>query len=170
MPSQGQRGSHTPTILIVDDHEIVRQGIRSLLESARPEWNIVGEAENGAEAVENVKSLQPDVVVLDISMPVMNGLEAAKAISKLGVRTRTLIFTMHESERIAIEVKAAGANGFVLKSQAARDLVAAIEALLGGGSFFGSGSKDGSARTDGAPPPGASNATGASPFSAASPF
>lgn len=163
-----QGGRRVPRILIVDDHEIVRQGIRALIESSRPDWQIVGECENGAEAVEMVKTLQPDVAVMDISMPVMNGLEAAKAIAKLGTRSRILIFTMHESERLAYEVKAAGANGFVLKSQAARDLVAAIEALLAGGSFFGPGSRTNGPEDEGAPPPGAMRA-GAQPFGTVSP-
>jgi DNA-binding NarL/FixJ family response regulator len=139
--STKQSGGRIPRILIVDDHEIVRQGIRSLIEASRPEWRIVGEGQNGEEAVKMVQELQPDVAVIDISMPVMNGLEAAKAISQLDTKSRTLIFTMHESDRLAHEVKAAGANGFVLKSQAARDLVVAIEKLLSGGSFFGPGTK-----------------------------
>jgi two-component system nitrate/nitrite response regulator NarL len=124
-------------ILIVDDHEIVRQGIRSLLTRSRPEWEISGEATNGRDAIEAVRNLKPDVVILDVTMPVMSGLEAAQQIRKLGVATRILIFTMHESKRLAGEVREVGAHGVVLKVQAARDLIQAIDALLAGGTFFG---------------------------------
>jgi DNA-binding NarL/FixJ family response regulator len=127
----------TAKILIADDHEIVREGIRTLLSRARPEWEICGEARNGKEAVEAVQSLTPDVVVLDITMPVMSGLEAAPRIARLGLHTRVLIFTMHESDRLVTEVRNAGAQGYVVKSQASRDLVLAIDRLLAGGTFFG---------------------------------
>jgi DNA-binding NarL/FixJ family response regulator len=126
----------TNRILIVDDHEIVREGIRNLVGRARPEWEICGEAKNGKEAIEAVKSLRPDVVILDVSMPVMSGLEAAPHIVRLGFNSRVLIFTMHESERLAAEVRSTGAHGYVVKSQAARDLILAVERLLDGGTFF----------------------------------
>ncbi|MGA8872765.1 MAG: response regulator transcription factor [Candidatus Acidiferrales bacterium] len=124
-----------PKILIVDDHEIVREGIRTLLGRARPDWNICGEASNGMEAMVKAKSLEPDIVILDITMPGMSGLEAALRINRLGLRSKILIFTMHESEQLATEVRDAGARGYVLKSQAARDLVQAIERILAGGTF-----------------------------------
>jgi DNA-binding NarL/FixJ family response regulator len=124
-------------IVIVDDHEIVREGIRTLITRSRPKWNIVGEASSGAEAIEICKTLQPDVLVLDITMPGMSGLEAALKIAESELRCRVLMFTMHESERLAAEVRQAGAQGLVLKSQAARDLIRAIECLLAGGTFFG---------------------------------
>jgi DNA-binding NarL/FixJ family response regulator len=123
-------------ILIVDDHEIVRQGVRSMLLRARPEWEICGEAGDGKQAIEAVQRLKPDVVILDITMPVMSGLQAAPQIAKLSRDCCILIFTMHESERIASDVRAAGAHGYVQKSQAGRDLVLAIDALLAGGTFF----------------------------------
>jgi len=126
----------TARILIADDHEIVREGIRTLIDRSRPEWDICGEATNGEEAIEAVKSLKPDVVVLDITMPKMSGLEAAPRIAKLGVGCRVLMFTMHDSDRLASEVRNAQAQGLVLKSQAARDLIRAIERLLAGGTFF----------------------------------
>jgi DNA-binding NarL/FixJ family response regulator len=125
-------------IVIADDHEIVREGIRTLIDRSRPEWDICGEATNGEEAIEAVKSLKPDVIVLDITMPRMSGLEAAPRIAKLGVGCRVLMFTMHDSERLASEVRNAQAQGLVLKSQAARDLIRAIERLLAGGTFFAS--------------------------------
>jgi DNA-binding NarL/FixJ family response regulator len=126
-----------PRILIVDDHEIVREGIRTLIGRSRADWDICGEASNAAEAVAAVKNLQPDVVILDITMPGTSGLEAALRMNKLGLQSRILIFTMHESERLAKEVRDAGARGYVLKSQAARDLVSAIERILAGGTFYG---------------------------------
>jgi DNA-binding NarL/FixJ family response regulator len=127
-------------ILIADDHEIVREGIRTLIDRSRPQWEICGEASNGEEAIEAVRALKPDVAVLDITMPGINGLDAASQIANLGVGCRVLIFTMHESERLATEVRQAGAQGYALKSQATRDLIRAIDQLLSGGTFFGSSS------------------------------
>jgi DNA-binding NarL/FixJ family response regulator len=123
-------------ILIADDHEIVREGIRRLLNSSRPDWEICGEVVNGSQAVNSVRELKPDVVILDVTMPVLSGLEAASQIAKLGTGCRILIFTMHDSNRIRTEIRDAGAHGYVQKSQAARDLIAAIECLLEGGTFF----------------------------------
>jgi DNA-binding NarL/FixJ family response regulator len=122
-------------ILIVDDHDVVRQGLRSFL-AARPDWEICGEASDGEEAVRAVADLKPDVVILDVTMPGMSGLEAAARIIGLGTRTRILIFTMHESQRIAIDVREAGAHGLVQKSRASHDLILAVECLLAGGTFF----------------------------------
>jgi DNA-binding NarL/FixJ family response regulator len=129
-----------PKILIVDDHEIVREGIRRLL-TKRSDWDICGEATNGKQAIDTVKNLKPDVVVLDISMPGMSGLEAAPHILKLRAGCRILIFTMHDSAQLVSEIRDVGAQGYVQKSQAARDLVEAIECLLKGGTFFGDGCK-----------------------------
>lgn len=126
-----------PRILIVDDHEIVREGIRTLLGRTRSEWEICGEASNATEALHAVKSLAPDVVILDITMPGTSGLEVAQRIKSMQLPSRILIFTMHDSERLAAEVRDVGAHGYVLKSQAARDLVIAIEKILGGDLFFG---------------------------------
>jgi DNA-binding NarL/FixJ family response regulator len=123
-------------ILIVDDHEIVRQGIRTLLAWSRPQWEICGEAVNGLLAIEAVKTLKPDVVILDVTMPVMSGLEAAPRINALRLGCRLLIFTMHQSETLTSTVRNAGAQGYVVKSQAARDLILAIERLLAGDTFF----------------------------------
>jgi DNA-binding NarL/FixJ family response regulator len=123
-------------ILLVDDHEIVREGIRTLITRFRPELEICGEARDGEEALVAVRALRPDVVILDITMPKMSGLEAAPRIAKLGLGCRVLMFTMHDSERLSTEVRQAEAQGLVLKSQAARDLVRAVDRLLDGGTFF----------------------------------
>jgi DNA-binding NarL/FixJ family response regulator len=123
-------------ILIVDDHEIVREGVRTLINRERPQWQVCGEAKSAQEGLEACRTLRPDVTVLDITMPGLSGLEVAASIFELG--SRVLMFTMHESEQLATEVSQAGAQGFVLKSQAAKDLIRAIERLLGGGTFFGS--------------------------------
>jgi DNA-binding NarL/FixJ family response regulator len=125
-------------ILLVDDHEIVREGIRTLITRSRPEWEICGEARDGEEALEAVRNLKPDIVILDITMPKMSGLEAAPQIARLGLGCRVLMFTRHDSERLSSEVRQAEAQGLVLKSQAARDLIRAVDRLLSGGTFFSS--------------------------------
>jgi DNA-binding NarL/FixJ family response regulator len=122
-------------ILIADDHEVVRQGVRQIL-AARPEWEICGEAVNGQEAIQLAGELRPDVIIMDITMPVMSGLEAARKLSGDRNGPPILIFTMHESRSLAESVKEVGARGFVFKSRAARDLIKALETLLKGGTFF----------------------------------
>ena len=123
-------------IVIADDHEIVREGISRILTRLRPDWEVCGEAATGSEAVELVKTLKPGVAVLDISMPGINGLEAARQIAKLNSGCRILVFTVHDSDWLKTEIRDAGAHGYVQKSQAARDLVNAIESLSTGGTFF----------------------------------
>lgn len=115
-------------ILVADDHDVVRQGVRALLE-AQPGWDVCGEAVDGRQAVEMARRLKPDVVVLDIGMPDMNGLEAARRILEGGQGIEVLILTMHESEQLIREVVRAGARGYVLKSDAGRTLVAAVQSL-----------------------------------------
>jgi DNA-binding NarL/FixJ family response regulator len=122
-------------ILVADDHEVVRQGIRMILE-ARPDWEICGEAENGQEAIRLASELRPDVIIMDITMPVMSGLDAARELSKLRLPSRVLIFTMHESKSLDSSVRKVGADGYVVKSRASRDLIEALERLLSGGTFF----------------------------------
>jgi DNA-binding NarL/FixJ family response regulator len=124
-------------ILIADDHEVLREGLKSLLAKSRPDWEICGEATNGDEAIRCVQELKPDLLILDITMPGLSGLEASRRIRKLGIRVPVLIFTTHHSDRLSVEVQQAGAQGYVLKSQAARNLVLAIDTLLAGGTFFG---------------------------------
>jgi DNA-binding NarL/FixJ family response regulator len=115
-------------ILIADDHEVVRKGIRSLLET-HPEWEICGEASSGKDAVAKAARLKPDVVLMDITMPETSGLEAIPEILKAQPRPKILVLTMHDSGQIASRVLAAGASGLVLKSDAARDLILALEAI-----------------------------------------
>ena len=122
-------------ILIVDDHEIVRRGIRALVEG-HPGWEICGEAADGREAVEKAAELRPDIVLLDVGMPNLNGLDAARQILAAQPHTRVLILTMHESEELVREVLEIGARGFLLKTDAAKDLVTAVEALQRRGTFF----------------------------------
>jgi len=125
-------------ILLVDDHEVILEGIRTLVERSGRDWEICGIAHNGQEGVEMFSSLKPDVVVLDISMPVMNGIDAAKAMVKKKHDAKILLFTMHNSERMVSEAKDAGARGYVVKSQAAHNLIRAIDEVLAGKTFFGS--------------------------------
>ncbi|MBI4454998.1 MAG: response regulator transcription factor [Acidobacteria bacterium] len=122
-------------ILIADDHEVVRRGFRSLLET-RPEWEVCAEAVTGREAVEKATQHNPDVVVMDISMPELNGLEATRQIVKALPKVEVLILTMHDSEELVREVLDAGARGYVLKSDAGRDLVAAVDAVRRHKPFF----------------------------------
>lgn len=122
-------------ILIADDHEIVRHGIRALIES-HPGWEVCAEAVDGREAVEKTRELRPDLALIDVSMPNLNGLDAARQIVQSFPHTRVLILTMHESEQIVREVLEVGARGFLLKSDAARDLVSAIQALQRRTTFF----------------------------------
>ena len=122
-------------LVVADDHDIVRRGLRDLLEQ-QAGWKVVAEAANGNEAVEKVLKMQPDVAVLDIQMPVVNGLEAAKQIVKSSSKTRILILTIHDSDTLIKEMLDAGVTGYVLKSDAVRDLVVAVEALHHGKTFF----------------------------------
>jgi DNA-binding NarL/FixJ family response regulator len=117
-------------ILLVDDHPIVRQGLRTLLEG-RPGWEVVGEASDGLEALDKVDNLQPDVVVLDVTMPRMNGLEACRLIQQKQKTSgpEVLFVTQHDSPQMMHEALHAGARGYVVKSNAARDLLEAVEAV-----------------------------------------
>jgi DNA-binding NarL/FixJ family response regulator len=122
-------------LLVADDHEIVRKGLRSLLE-AQPGWQVAGEASDGREAVEKARELHPDVTVLDIGMPSLNGLEATRQMLKNDSRAKILILTMHESDPLIRAVLDAGARGYVLKTDASRDLVTAVNAVRSNKTFF----------------------------------
>ena len=122
-------------ILIADDHEVARKGIGCLLES-HAGWEVCGEATDGREAVELAGRLKPDVLLLDIGMPNLNGLDATRQILAIMPEARILILTVHDSEQVVREVLAAGARGFLLKSDAGRDLLAAVEALQHQRTYF----------------------------------
>jgi DNA-binding NarL/FixJ family response regulator len=122
-------------ILVADDYELVRRGICSILK-AQPGWTVCGEASDGHQAVDMSRNLQPDIVVLDIGMPGLNGLEATREILKHNEDQRILILTVNNCEGIIREALSVGARGFVLKSDAAVDLVSAIQALERRRSFF----------------------------------
>jgi DNA-binding NarL/FixJ family response regulator len=122
-------------ILVADDHEIVRHGLCALLRN-QPDWEVCAEASDGRDAVAKVQTLKPDAVILDIAMPNLNGLEATRQILKINPQIKVLILTLHDSDQVVQEVLAAGARGFMSKADAARDLVAAMDALRQGKTFF----------------------------------
>jgi DNA-binding NarL/FixJ family response regulator len=122
-------------ILIADDHGVVREGIRTILQ-ARPGWEICGEAKDGREAIQLTRQLNPDVIILDVSMPVLGGLAAAEDIRRLNPKIKILVFTMDESKTLRTLVQRCGAHGLVVKSQATRFLVEALDRLLAGDTFF----------------------------------
>ena len=131
MPDKGRAAR----IVIADDHEMVRRGlVATLADVAR--WTVVAQADNGRAAAELVATHQPDIAILDLSMPELNGLDATRRILAARPETCVLILTAHESEQLVREVLAAGARGYVLKSDAGRILVRAVEALLEGQTFF----------------------------------
>jgi DNA-binding NarL/FixJ family response regulator len=122
-------------IFVADDHEVVRKGLCALLENGTG-WSVCGEAANGREAVERVLALRPHVVVMDLAMPQLNGLEATRQILKHAPRTAVLVLSATESEEMVREVLRAGARGFVLKSDSGQDLVVAVDGLRRGRPFF----------------------------------
>lgn len=124
-------------ILIADDHEIVRQGLRSMLES-HPGWEVCGEAVDGWETLRQVEQLNPDMVLLDIGMPNLNGLDAARQILSHNSKRRILFLTLYDTEQAVKTAIQLGAKGLVLKSDAARELVVAIEAVQRNSTYFGS--------------------------------
>ena len=136
---QNERGGSLPApkarVLLVDDHELVRKGLRFILEQ-RPRFEICGEASNGREAIEKARQLAPDIVILDISMPELNGLEAAREIKTAAPNAEMLALTVSDSEQLAQQLLNAGVRGYLLKSDAARDLVAGVESLLEHRPFF----------------------------------
>jgi DNA-binding NarL/FixJ family response regulator len=115
-------------ILVVDDHDLVRRGVRSLLESQNG-WSVCGEATNGRDAVAQIGRLRPDVVVMDLSLPELNGLEATRQILKEAPGTEVLVLTMHQSEELARDVLQSGARGYLLKSDCDKHLITAVDSL-----------------------------------------
>jgi two-component system, NarL family, response regulator NreC len=125
----------TLRILLADDHKVVRQGTRALL-SAIPEWEIVGEADNGRDAVSLTAELKPDIVILDIGMPELNGLDATRQIKKKSPETEVLIFTGQETEELVHDVFDSGARSYIMKTDAADHLIDALKALSEHKHFF----------------------------------
>jgi DNA-binding NarL/FixJ family response regulator len=125
----------TLRLLVADDHEIIRRGLRALLE-AQPGWAVTAEAIDGRDAIEKAEQIRPDVAILDVSMPTLNGLEATRQIVKKVPRTRVVVLTVHDSFPLIGQVLAAGAQGYILKSDAGRDLVTAVEAVSHNKTFF----------------------------------
>lgn len=129
------RIAKTLRILLADDHELVRCGVRSLLR-AQPGWRVVGEAQNGPEAVVKAKKLKPDITIVDISMPEMDGLEVTRQIQNAAPGSKVLVLTMHESDQMVRRVLEAGASGYVLKSDLAGQLVKAVRSVSRGKRFL----------------------------------
>ena len=123
------------SVLIADDHEIVRRGLRALLQE-QPGWQVVAEVTNGRDAVVKANEFQPDVAILDITMPSLNGLDATKQIAKVSPSTKVIILTVHDSDQLIPKVLDAGARGYILKADAGRDLITAAKALLSNKAFF----------------------------------
>jgi len=122
-------------ILVADDHDIIRRGLKSLL-AAKPGWEVCAEAKNGREAIALAEEHKPDVVVMDVSMPELNGLEAVRYIRKTLPKTEVVVLTLHFSDQLVHDLIEAGAKGYIMKSDADRDLVAAVEALSVRRTFF----------------------------------
>ena len=122
-------------VLLADDHAVVRQGFRMIL-AAQPDMEIVGEAGNGREAIELAASLRPDIVVMDVAMPELNGIEATRRLASLIPRARVVALSMHKDSVYVREILRAGARGYLLKDSGAADLVAAIRAVASGESYL----------------------------------
>ncbi|MGB8541665.1 MAG: response regulator transcription factor [Candidatus Acidiferrales bacterium] len=125
----------TLRILIADDHDLMRRGVKALLQS-HAGWEIIGEAHTGREAVSKAEELKPDVVILDISMPDLNGVDAAKRIRKASPDTEVLILSVHYSDQLIRDILEAGVRGYIVKSDSDRDLVIAVETLANHKPFF----------------------------------
>lgn len=130
-----QDGEEMARILIADDHAMMRRGLRTAIEP-HAGWEVCGEAINGQDALEQAKTLKPDLVILDVSMPILNGLEAAHRISLVMPEVKILLFTMHDSPQFTKDVTKSGAHGYVCKASGEELLTLAIESLLGGKTFF----------------------------------
>jgi DNA-binding NarL/FixJ family response regulator len=133
----GEVGAMSVRVLIADDHAIVRQGVKTLLE--REGFDVIGEAADGREAVRCATQLSPDVAVLDLSMPLLDGLDTAQEIAQISPETRTILLTMHAEEPYVVRALHVGIKGYVLKSQTAAELIGAIQEVVRGGVYFSPG-------------------------------
>lgn len=123
-------------VILADDHEVVRRGIRLLLERELPDMEVVGEASDGREAVRLARALRPDVAVLDLAMPLLNGLDAAREIHRHAPQTKTILLTAHTEDRRVTDALRAGINGYVVKTQSPREVAEAIQQVARGGDFY----------------------------------
>ena len=123
-----------PRVLVVDDHTVIRRGVQGIL-STYPEWDLCGEADNGQDAIRLAGELEPEVVIMDVSMPGMNGLEATRIIHDVLPETKVLLLTLHSSSEFVRSAFRAGARGYVLKSDAENELVRALNVVIGEGTY-----------------------------------
>lgn len=124
-----------PRVLIVDDHAFIRRGVQSILQSF-PEWDLCGEAGSGTEAISLVDQLHPDIVLMDVTMPGMNGIDATRVIRKSHPQVKIVLLTLHDSSEILRSGFRAGANGYLLKADAEDELMKAMRVVVGGGSYI----------------------------------
>ena len=123
-----------PRVLVVDDHAVIRRGVQGIL-STYPEWDLCGETDNGQDAIRLAGELAPEVVIMDVSMPGMNGLEATRIIHEVLPDTKVLLLTLHSSSEFVRSAFRAGARGYVLKSDAENELVRALNVVIGEGTY-----------------------------------
>jgi DNA-binding NarL/FixJ family response regulator len=123
-----------PRVLIVDDHAVIRRGVQGIL-STYPEWDLCGEADNGQDAIRLAGELEPEVVIMDVSMPGMNGLEATRIMHDVLPETKILLLTLHSSSEFVRSAFRAGARGYILKSDAENELVRALNVVIGEGTY-----------------------------------
>jgi two-component system, NarL family, response regulator NreC len=124
-----------PRVLIVDDHAFIRRGVQTILH-AFPEWEFCGEAESGKEAIRLADELKPEVIIMDVSMPGLNGIEATRAIRKMQPGVKIVLLTLHESAELLRSAFRAGASGYLLKTDAEQELVKALTVVIGEGAYI----------------------------------
>jgi len=124
-----------PKVLIVDDHAFIRRGVQAILQSV-PEWEMCGEADNGRDAVRLAGELRPEVIVMDVSMPGLNGIEATRSICRNNPAAKVVLLTLHESDELLRNGFQAGARGYLMKSDAEEELVRALRVVMGSGSYI----------------------------------
>jgi DNA-binding NarL/FixJ family response regulator len=127
-----------PKVIVVDDHAVIRRGVQGILH-AFPEWELCGEAENGQEAIRLAELVKPDLIIMDVSMPQLNGLEATRIIRTILPNAKVLLLTLHSSKELVRSAFRAGARGYVLKSDAEHELVRALNVLAGDGTYVSPG-------------------------------
>jgi DNA-binding NarL/FixJ family response regulator len=127
-----------PRVIVVDDHAVIRRGVQSILHDF-PEWELCGEAANGTEAIKLAENIRPDIIIMDVSMPIMNGLEATRIIHGLLPGAKILLLTLHSSTELVRSAFRAGARGYVLKSDAEHDLIHALNVVVGDGTYVSPG-------------------------------